>query len=113
MDEWDHWQYLKESIEDYLDKNQMIIFFKKGDEFFGSPEESRIIFAKLKNDDEDDPMEPGFRDEAKFLATNLLKSIGGDHAVNHMFGIKDIPDLKVCDREEIVHLLTKNKKDKK
>jgi hypothetical protein len=119
MDKWDRHQVLEEaekSIHDLLDRHGMILFFKKGDEIFGAPEESRIVFAKLKTDDEDDPMMPGFRDQARFMATNLLKAMTGgpEDSIENLFGLQDLPNIKVCDREDVVkHLMSPPKKTKK
>lgn len=116
MDKWDNYciiQEAEQSIHDLLDKNGLILFFKKDDDIFGAPEDSRLVFAKLKNDDpeDDDPMMPAFRDEAKFLGINLLKSMFGspDDSVQTMFGNNDIPKIKVCDRDEVVKLLMNGK----
>jgi hypothetical protein len=112
LDEWDHFCMIKEaedSINDLLDRHGLILFFKKGNDLFGAPEESRLIFAKLKNDDpeDDDPMLPAFRDEAKFLGINLFKSMfdSPENSVQSMFGNSDIPKIHVCDRDEAIKML--------
>lgn len=105
LEKWDHY-CLKENIEDFLDKNQMIFFFKRGDDVFGTPEDGRLIFAKLKSDEDD-----SFRDEAQFMAMNLLKSLSGD-PVQSMFGHKDLDTIKVCDREDAVKLVMSPPKTK-
>jgi hypothetical protein len=119
MDKWDAHCVLEEaakSINDLMDRHGMILFFKKGDDLFGAPEESRLIFAKLKNDteEEDDPMMPGFRDEAKFLGINLLKSMFGDpeDSVENLFGNQDIPNIHVCDRDDVVNMIMNHKPKK-
>ena len=46
MDRWDKQLILKEeldAINNLLDKHDLILFFKKGDDLFGAPEESRLI----------------------------------------------------------------------
>lgn len=97
-----------------LDNHELSLFFKKGEDYFGAPENSRIIFAKLKNDDEDEPMMPGFRDQAKFLALNLLKSMSGDEDSSEtMFGLSDLPQINVCDREEAIEKMLSHKPAKK
>lgn len=107
MDRWDRMMFLNESkdaIEKILDKHEVILFFTLGKELFGAPEPSRLIFAKLKTEDEDDPMQPGFRDEARFPAVNLLKCMEGEaeNGVERVFGLKDLPKIKVIDKEEAV-----------
>lgn len=113
-------QEQKDKIGEMLDRHEISLFFKHNgkDElnYFGAPENSRIIFAKLKNNDEDEPMMPGFRDQAKFLAINLLKSmISDDDPSETLFGVGDIPQINVCDREEVIEkmLTHKPKSDKK
>lgn len=117
MDMWDKNLAILEaekSVNDVLDRHGLILFFKNGDDIFGAPEESRLIFAKLKSDDEDDPMNPGFRDEARFMAINLLKAIhgGSEESTENVFSLKDLPKLKVCDREDVVDLILKHKPKK-
>ncbi len=118
LDLWDHNLQIMEAennINDVLDKHGMILFFKKGDDLYGAPEESRLVFAKLKSDDDDDPMNPGFRDEARFMGINLLKSIYGDpeESIESLFGLKDLPQIQVCDREDAIKQIINHKKKKK
>lgn len=117
MDTWDKHciiQEQKDKISDMLDSHELSLFFKKGEDYFGAPENSRIIFAKLKNDDDDEPMAPGFRDQAKFLALNLLKSmLGGEDSSETMFGLNDIPSINVCDREEAIEKMLNHKPEEK
>lgn len=106
MDIWDRHCVLQETrdkIGNMLDAHELSLFFRKGDDYFGAPENSRIIFAKLKNDDDDDePMMPGMKDQMKFLALNLLKSMSDDESSETMFGMNDLPQISVCDREEVI-----------
>lgn len=115
MDLWDQNIEIFEaekSISDILDRQGFILFFKKGNELFGAPEESRVIFAKLKSDDDDDPMNPGFRDEAKFSGINLIKAMHGnpEESIENLFGLKDLPQIKVCDRDDVIQQLLKGQK---
>jgi hypothetical protein len=107
MDKWDKHCVLQEqrdSISDLMDRHGLILFFRKGDDLYGSPEDSRVIFAKLKSGEDDDPMMPGFRDEARFSAINLLKALSGspEESIENLFSIKDMPHIKVCDREDAI-----------
>lgn len=107
MDTWDRHCVLQEqrdNISDLMDRHGLILFFRKGDDLYGSPEDSRVIFAKLKSGDDDDPMMPGFRDEARFSAINLLKALSGspEESIENLFSIKDMPEIKVCDREDAI-----------
>jgi len=117
MDRWDKQLILKEeldAINNLLDKHDLILFFKKGDDLFGAPEESRLIFAKLKTDVEDDPMMPGFRQEARFPAINLAKIISDDpeNSNETVFCAKDLPKIKVCSREDAINDMIKFSKKK-
>lgn len=111
MDLWDHNQILLEAedkINDLFDKHGLILFFKRGKDLYGAPEDSRMVFARLKNPHEDDDFI--IKDEAKFLAINLLKSMYGDpeESVENMFGFEDLPKIKVCDRDDIIQQLIKH-----
>ena len=102
-----------DKIEDILDSNQLSLFFKKGSDYFGAPEDSRIIFAKLKNNDEDEPLMPGFKDQARFLALNLIQTMLRGDSAETLFGSKDIPQICIIDREDAVKNMLKNSKKKK
>jgi hypothetical protein len=117
MDCWDKhcfFEQQEKSINDLMDRHGMILFFKKDNDLFGSPEDSRLIFAKLKNDEEDDPMQPGFKDEAKFLGINILKAMFGssEDSVENLFGNNDIPHIHVCDREDVIKTIMSHKPKK-
>jgi hypothetical protein len=114
LDDWDIQLENIDSMNDLLDKHELILFFKKGDDYFGAPEDSRVVFAKLKTDTEDDPMMPGFRQEARFPAFNLVKFLSNDpeRPTESVFGIKDLPKISVCTREEAVDNMMKLSKKK-
>lgn len=118
MDIWDRhclFENEEKNINDLLDRNQMILFFTKDGNLYGAPEESRIVFARLKSGDEDE--DAGFKDEAQFLGINLLKALMGDpeESTQTVFKEKDIPHIHVCDRDKAVKTILnyKPKKDKK
>lgn len=106
MDVWD--EHLKlEKIKALADGN-LVLFFKKDDDYFGCPEESRLVFAKLKNPDED--ADEGWADEAAFLALNLSRALSDDYEEppKKLFYKKDLDDLKMVDKEEVDKILFKN-----
>jgi hypothetical protein len=86
-----------DDVKKLLDGKGYILFFKKGDDVFGAPEESRILFSKLKNPDDDD-IDWGEND-SMFPAMNLLKALQGD-SQEDMFSQDDVPDIQVIDRDE-------------
>ncbi len=82
----------------------LVFFFKKGKEIYGGPEDSRLVFAKIKNPDKDDPKAWG--DEAAFHATNLLKDLK-DQEEEESFCGKDLKGIKVIDgKDELEKLLS-------
>src|SRR5581483_4126086 len=66
-------------VKSIIDGKNLIMFFKKNGSIFGAPEESRIVFARMKNPDEtpDD-----WDDEANFNAFDLIKALSGDATEN-------------------------------
>lgn len=98
-----HFVNKQDKIDNILNAHELSLFFRKGNDYFGAPENSRIIFAKLKNNDDDEPMILGMKDQMKFLALNLLKSMLNDESSETMFGINDLPQINVCDREEVIN----------
>lgn len=112
LDTWDNYLALeaeKQAVEDHLDKNQCILFFRRNDDLFGAPEESRLIFAKMKSDDEDTTH---WKDEARFIGLNLIQSLLGQMTQN-VFSFKDLPNIQLVDRDHVVDELMKKKGKKK
>lgn len=113
MENWEYFLEMKgleDKLNQLLDKHEITLFFTKGDDLYGAPESSRVIFAKLKTDDDDDPMQPNFRQEARFPVINLFRSMNGspEDIVQSVFGLKEMPDLEVCDREKAIQMLMSN-----
>ena len=112
MDIWDSQLALEDErvrIGNHVDGHGLILFFKHGDDIFGAPEESRLVFAKMKTkEDEEDG--DAWRHEAKFTALNLIQSLLGQQTQG-MFGLKDLKKLHLMDREDALAELMK-KKDK-
>ena len=108
MDIWDEYlleQSKEDIIKSLINDKELIMFFKKGDEYFGTGEAGRIVFAKIKNQDKDMP--DGWEDDATFTACNLSKAIENNPS-QHVFGKEEIKKLKVVDENEILEKL-KNK----
>lgn len=113
LDQWDE-NILKENkkkqekqskVKNIIDGKNLIMFFKKGDSLFGAPEESRIVFARMKNPDTDDLPED-WGEDASFSAFDLVKALGGE-GVENLFSLKDLPDIDVVTRDEIENSLMK------
>lgn len=111
MDTWDQFlleQNNKNSIKAIIENNGLIMFFKKDKEYFGMSEDGRIIFAKMKNPDDNLP--DGWEKEANFTAYNLNKMIKGETS-QHVFDHKDIEKIEVVDQEEVVEKLSEESTD--
>lgn len=112
MDCWD--QHLvqenrQNELNDLFDKHDFTLFFKKDKQIYGTPEDSRVLFAKLKAGDKLDAMMAGKKEDIKFLAFNLTKAIKGkeDESIENLFGKEDIDKIKVISREKAIKLLSK------
>lgn len=107
MDIWDEnldKEDKKNQIRRMVDGENLILFFKKDGDVFGAPEESRVVFARMKTPDEDTP--DGWLDDANFIAVNLVKALMGDKTT-HMFSSKDLKSIKVVDKDSVEGLLMK------
>ena len=105
MDTWDRCL-----IENEMDSRvgellaPFVFFFKKGKEIYGTGEDGRVVFAKMKHPDDDLP--PQWKNEASFSAHDLKKSVTGEPA-QHVFSIKDLKQIKVVDKEVVSQMLHK------
>ena len=82
----------------------LVFFFKKGEEIYGGPEDSRLVFAKIKNPDDDDPEAWG--KEAAFHAINLIKALK-DQEEEKTFCKRDLRGMKIIDgKDELEKLLS-------
>jgi len=84
----------KIKIKNLIDGQGLIMFFKKDNKIFGAPEESRIVFAKLKNPDEEDA---GWEDEANFSGYDLMQALQGN-SVENLFSATDLPKIAILSR---------------
>lgn len=108
MDIWDEnldKEDKKNQIRRLVDGENLILFFKKDGDVFGAPEESRVVFARMKNPDDGETPE-GWLDDANFIAVNLAKAMQGDKTT-HMFSNKDLKSIKVVDKDSVEGLLMK------
>jgi hypothetical protein len=113
MDTWDMICEEREQVSkvhQLLDTQEFVFYFKLDGSIFGAPEESRIMYAKMKHPDED--MRGKWKDEANFLAVNLDDIIKG-HGTQRIFSKKDLKNIKIIDKEEAAEDLGKKNKGKK
>lgn len=93
----------QEHLKHFLDMQGLILFFKKDGDYFGAGEDSRVVFARLKNPDDENSK--GWEDEASFTATNLSKMVNGEPSTN-IFDKEDIKNIKIVDRDDMVKKLS-------
>jgi len=92
-------------IKSLIDGRGLILFFKKGDDIFGCDEDSRVLFAKMKNPkDEDLPV--NWEEDASFSANNLSRAIRGESTMS-VFSKKNLKEIKVIDKEKAEEALLK------
>ncbi len=87
----------KESkVKNLLGGQNFIMFFTtdSGNSVFGAPENSRVVFARMKNPDS----ETDGLDDANFMAVDLIKALMGQK-VQNMFGNKDLSKIKIIDKD--------------
>lgn len=86
-----------QDIDNILNSSSLVLFFTKDGDIFGAPEESRVVFARMKN-----PDDAKWQKEASFVALNLFKTLLGE-PTKSVFGANDLKSLKVIDRDKAVH----------
>lgn len=91
-------------IDNIINGQNLILFFKKDNNIFGAPEESRLIFAKMKNPDED--VTDDWATEAKFSAFDLMQALMGKE-VQNLFSSVDIPKIQIIDDNKAKKILLK------
>lgn len=92
-------------INTILDLNEFVLFFEKDGEVFAANEDSRVVFAKMKNP-KDEGVSDGWLDEATFSAININKMAKGEPS-QHIFKKDDLKKIKVIDKEEAVEKIKK------
>lgn len=102
MDMWDieiaESEY-NNKIKSLVEGRGLILFFKKGDDIFGCDENSRVLFAKMKNPSNDEDLPKNWENDASFSANNLSRAIRGESTMS-IFSKKDLKEIKVIDKED-------------
>lgn len=107
MDIWDEYLFEEDihgQVESMIDSAGYVVFFKFNKEIFGAGEDSRVVFARMKNPDEDMPK--NWEEEASFSADNLNKKTRGEPGTQ-VFHKSDLKKIKIIDREKAVEQLRK------
>lgn len=92
----------EDKVKMLLDGQNILFFFLKDNIPYGGPEESRLIFAKIKNPAEDKK----WAKEASFIAINLADALQGKKT-QAIFSQKDIKNIKIISRENVEEILAK------
>lgn len=85
------------TIDEFIENNQIIFFFKHKDKFYGASEDSRLVFAGLKDGT--------FSKESRFIGIELHKNM--DEKKEKTFSKNDIKDIKIIDEKDAIKGLTK------
>jgi len=93
----------KEQIKAMLGTNDFVFFFEKNKEIYGAPEESRLMFARMKNPD---PEDNGWVKEANFSGLNLNKALKGEKTES-LFSHTYLTKIKILDQDAAYDKLSK------
>jgi len=91
-------------IKNLIDGQDLMLFFQHKGNVYGAPEESRIVFAKMKHPDED--VDEDWIEDASFTAVNLSRALLGER-VESVFTSKDLDDIGVMSDEAAEERLLK------
>lgn len=101
----DLWDNVKEKFNKkcLLEDNDLVFFFKKDKILYGASENSRLVFARMKNPESEDKK---WSEDATFSAYNLEEEKPNEV----VFGAKDLNKIKVLDQEKAEKELDKKGK---
>jgi len=107
MEMWKIFQVWEENLDNAkkteirsLIESELSLFFSYNKELYGCPEESRLVFAKLKAKDTD--VAPEWHEEAGFLAFNLSRAMTTEEIPKRLFYKKDLKTIKIIDKDQII-----------
>jgi hypothetical protein len=94
----------EKNLHKLVNDQNLIMFFTNGEKLFGAPEESRVIFARMKSPD----ILNTLGDDTDFIAFDLAKAITGENGET-LFNKENLNNIKIIDKEEIENLLLQHK----
>ena len=97
----------RDKLKALLGANDFVFFFEKDKEIFGAPEESRLMFARMKTPEPDDK---NWIKEGNFSGLNLNKALQGEKSES-LFSYTDLDKVKIIDQEIALTKLAKVAKD--
>lgn len=101
---------LESKIKALIDGSNLIMFFEKKGDIFGTDEFGRMVFAQMKSPNKD--ATDSWADDATFMAKNL-SNIARDGGIDTIIPKSDLKKIKIIDSEDAYQkLLDQVKKDK-
>jgi hypothetical protein len=107
IDQWDEAtadEDKRARIKNLIDGRDLMLFFQHKGSVYGAPEESRIVFAKMKHPDEETGKD--WVEDASFTAVNLTRALTGE-SVENVFTSKDVDSIGVMSEEAAEEKLLK------
>jgi hypothetical protein len=95
-------------IRSLIDTNSLVLFIEKDKKIYGAPEASRLVFAQMKNPDEDAP--EGWKEEANFTVFDLEEALKG-RKIQAVINYKDLSSIKILDEAAVIKKLSKKGKE--
>jgi hypothetical protein len=95
-------------VKSLIDVNKLMLFFKKDGKIYGASENSRLIFARMKNPDDD--TDEDWAKEADFSAFDLAEALKGNR-VQSVFSYKDLDSINILDQEKVEKILSNKETD--
>ena len=109
LNKWDAVLLSEQSqLDTILNGNNFVLYFKKDGAIYGTPEEGRVTFARMKQPLDDTPK--GWAKEASFTAINISDALEGKESET-VIAYDDLDKLKVIGEDEVRRKL-KDKGDK-
>lgn len=101
----DKWDEVKDKFNKkcLIEDNDIMFFFKKDNVIYGGSENSRLVFARMKNPEKE---EAEWAKDATFSAYNLES----EKPSETVFGKKDLEKIKIIDQEKAEKELDKKGK---
>lgn len=91
-------------VKKVIDGSNLILFFTHKNKIFGAPEESRIVFARMKSPNDDEEMPEDWADDANFSAYDLIQALSGN-STESLFSMNDLPKIDVITRDKAENML--------
>lgn len=82
-------------LENILNNANFVIYFLNNNDLYAAPEEGRIVFARMKDDESSD---------GNFSGINLIKALNGEKHQN-LFGNKELKKIKIIDQKKAEKIL--------